>query len=110
MGQPNVLTQTGVGQTDWYPTDIHLNPFNIGFGVVVTGTATYSVEHTFDRLLLPDGQPPTGVTAFAHETINAQTDNQDGNYAFPVTGVRLNVTAGTGTVTLTTIQAGMRIA
>ncbi len=73
------------------------NPFNIGFGIVVSATATYTVEHTFDGINYYDHDATDLVTA---------TTNQDGNYAFPIAGFRLNVAANTGTVTLTAIQAG----
>lgn len=71
------------------------NPFNIGFGAVVTGTATYTIEHTFDS-----------VNWFDHEFLVDATANQDGNYAFPVAGIRINQTVGAGSVILTTLQAG----
>jgi hypothetical protein len=76
------------------------NPFNVGFAVVVSGTLTYSVEHTFDDIL-------GGATAtwFPHSSIAAQTTSKDGNYAFPVTAIRLNVTAYTsGGATMTVLQ------
>jgi hypothetical protein len=76
-------------------------PFNVGFGVVATGTVTYTIQHTFDS-------PGTGFTTwYPHPTIAAKTDNQDGNYAFPVSGIKVLVTAGTGTATLNLIQAGI---
>jgi len=93
MAFKQVRNQTGVGasaNTQVLPG----NPFNIGFGVTVSGTATYTVEHTFDE-----------VTYFPHETLVGKTDNQDSNYAFPIAGIRVNITVGTGTVTLTTLQA-----
>ena len=77
------------------------NPFNVGFGVDVSGgTLTYTVEHTFSDIL-------AGVTAvwFPHSPIAAQTTNKDGNYAFPVTAIRLNVTAFTsGPAVMTVLQ------
>lgn len=76
------------------------NPFSVGFGVVISGTLTYSVEHTFDDLL-------GGVTAtwFPNATVAAQSTSKDGNYAYPVTAIRLNVTAYTsGGATLTALQ------
>lgn len=79
----------------------NISPFNVGFGVVVTGTVTYSVQHTFD-------DPATGFTTwFSHPTVAAETANADGNYAFPVTGIKLLVSAGTGSATLNLIQAGI---
>jgi len=82
------------------PMDYKQNPFNVGFAVVVSGTLTYSVEHTFDDIL-------NGATAtwFPHSSIAAQTTSKDGNYAFPVTAIRLNVTAYTsGGATMTVLQ------
>ena len=107
MAQPVEFTQTGVGATDWFLTDIHRNPFNIGFGVEVTGTVTYTVEHTFFKDLYTETPVPAG-SIFPHATIANQTASQDGNYAFPVMAVRVNVTAGTGSIKVTFIQAGIR--
>ena len=79
----------------------NVSPFNVGFGVVVTGTVTYTVEHTFD-------DPGIGFTNwFPHPTIADKSTDQDGNYAFPVTGIKVLVTAGDGTATMNLIQAGI---
>lgn len=90
------LTQTGAGSTNGYVADSYISPFNIGFGVVVSGTVTYTVQHTFD-----------GTNWFDHPDIAAETANADGNYAFPVLQVRLTVSSGSGTATMTLIQAGV---
>lgn len=84
---------TGTGQSAVIGT-VPNSVFNVGFGAVVSGTVTYTIQHTFD-----------GVNFFDHEFAVDQTTNQDGNYAFPVASIRIDVTAGTGTVTLTAIQA-----
>lgn len=95
------VAQTGVGSSSAIVVNTNISPVNIGFGVVVTGSATYTVQHTFD-------DPATGFTTwYPHPTIAAKTDNQDGNYAFPVTGIRIAVTINTGTATLNLIQAGI---
>ena len=93
--RPVTLAQTGAGSTNGYVADSYISPFNIGFGVAVSGTVNYTVQHTFD-----------GTTWFPHPTIASQTTAQDGNYAFPVLQVRLTVNSGGGTATLTLIQAG----
>lgn len=65
------------------------NDIRISYVVVVTGTVTYTVQHSI------------GGDAFVDNTDNqARTDNRDGNYVFPVQKIRVNVTAGTGTATL----------
>lgn len=95
-----VETVTGVGISPTIPMDYRSQVFNIGLGCVITGTATYSVQHTFDDIYNPAITP----TWFTHAFIAAATTNQDGNYAFPVAALRLNVTASTGTVTLTVLS------
>lgn len=105
MARINVVSQTGTGSSDWYVPDRHRDPFNIGFGAVVDGTVTYTIEHTFDDVTLPNSPAPT---VFPHETLVAQTANADGNYAFPVAATRVTITAGTGTVTVNYMQAGIR--
>ena len=94
--KPVTLTQTGAGSTNGYVADYYLTPFNIGFGVVVSGVVNYTVQHTFD-----------GTNWFNHPDVASQTTNQDGNYAFPVLQVRLTVNSGAGTATMTLIQAGV---
>ena len=78
--------------------------FAVGFGVVYGGgTLTYDVEHTFDDIFDPAVTP----TWFKHSSVVSKTSvNADGNYAFPIRAMRLNVTAWTsGTAVLTVIQA-----
>lgn len=102
---PIVLTQTGVGATGVATMDHYMPVFNVSIGAVVSGTATYTVQHTFDDVFALNFNPST-ATWFSHETLVSQTTTQDGNYAFPVRGIRVNVTAGSGTVTTTIIQSG----
>ena len=97
-----IATKTGVGSSNILPTDLYISPFNVGFGVVATGTVTYTVQHTFD-----DVQTAASPVWFAHPTIAGKSDNQDGNYAFPVAAIKVLVTAGAGTATMTLIQAGI---
>lgn len=94
--RPQTQSQTGAGSTNGIVTDYYISPFNIGFGVVVSGTVNYTVQHTFD-----------GTNWFDHPDVASATTNQDGNYAFPVVQIRLTVNSGSGTATLTAIQAGL---
>ena len=100
MANPSIVTQTGTGTSAWIPVDHTQNAFAIGFGCVVSGTVTYDVQHTFDNIFDSNITP----TAFTHSLVTGKTSNQDGNYAFPIRAMRLNVTAGTGSVTLTVLQ------
>jgi len=103
--RPQVITQSSAGTTAWIPLDYKQAPFNVGLAVTLGGgTMTYSVEHTLDDIYDTTITP----TAFTHSSIAAQTAQLDGNYAFPIRAVRLNVTAWTsGTATLTILQ-GLR--
>jgi hypothetical protein len=105
--RPTKVTVTNVGVSNPIPMDQYLTPFNVGLGaVIVSGTPTYSVQHTFDNVFDPSYNPSTG-TWFNQPDMTAQTTSVDGNYAFPVSAIRLNVTAGTGVVALTVLQAGV---
>ena len=95
------VTQEGLGSSSALVMNTNISPFNVGFGVEVDGTVEYSVQHTFD-------DPATGFTTwFSHPTVAGESANADGNYAFPVTGVKLLVTSGDGTATLKLVQAGI---
>jgi len=89
-------TVTGVGTSPILPMDYRSQVFNVGFGCEVTGSATYTVQHTFDDIY------NTAITPvwFNHAFVAGATTNMDGNYAFPIAAMRLNITAGTGSVTI----------
>lgn len=95
------VSQTDVGSTSALVMNTNISPFNVGFGVIVQDTVNYTVEHTFD-------DPAIGFTTwFPHPTVASEAADADGNYAFPVTGIRLTVNSGGGTATLKLIQAGI---
>lgn len=95
------VAKTGVGSSNPIVMNTNVSPFNVGFGVTVTGTVDYTVQHTFD-------DPATGFsTWFSHPSVANEVANQDGNYAFPVTGVKLLVNSGTGTATMKLVQSGI---
>jgi hypothetical protein len=83
--------------------DIHRNPFNVGVGVVVSGTVNYTIQHTFDDVFDSTVTP----TWFNHPSLTAQAVSADGNYAFPIRAVKILVNSGTGSATATVIQAGI---
>ncbi len=103
--RPKRVVQTGTGTTAWIPMDFKQAPFSVSVGcVIVSGTATYTVEHTFDDVYDPTVTP----VAFSNAGITAQTTNKDGNYDKPVRAIRLNVTAGTSPVVAMTLIQGVR--
>ena len=97
-----IVAIAGTGSSSSIATDLYISPFNVGFGVVVSGTVNYTVQHTFDN-----PQTVASPTWFDHPTVAAKTANQDGNYAFPVAAIRVTVNSGSGTATMTVIQAGI---
>lgn len=103
--QPRYYAITGVNVSSVFVPSSWTSPFSIGLGVTVSGTVTYSVQYTFDNTLA-DGFDPTVANWTNHPSLTAQTTAKDANIAYPVMGIRLNVTAGTGTATLAIIQAG----
>lgn len=103
--RPQQVTLSATGASAWIPMDFKQAPFNVGIGVViVSGTATYSVEHTFDDVFDSTVVP----VAFQNSGMTAQTTNKDGNYAAPVRAIRLNVTAGAAPVVTMTLMQGVR--
>ena len=103
--RPTVVTVTGVGTSAVIPVDYYVSPTSIGLGCTLTGTATYSVQYTFDDVFASGYNPATGNWV-DHPSLTAKTASADSNLAYPARGVRLNVTAGTGSVRLVFIQAG----
>lgn len=92
--------------TGWIPLDIFETPFNVGFGVVMTGSGkqTVRVEHTFDNIFDSTVTP----VAFTHEDVSAATANKDGNYAFGIRACRLTAVSacGSSTASLRVVQVG----
>ena len=85
------------------------SPFAISIGVDLNpGVLTYTVEHTFDA---PDGFSSfsdynANATWRATTGLTALTITDEGNIAFPIQAVRLNVTAFTsGSAGITVIHS-----
>lgn len=91
--RPIKVTVTGVAASDPIPLNFQQADFKVSLGVVISATATYTVQHTFDNVLADE----TPVW-FDHSDLAALTANADGNYAFPAMATRIDVTASTGSV------------
>ena len=108
MATPSRVTVSSATASQVIPMNTYAVPFNVGIGCDVSagGSLTYTVQHTFDDVQSPSFNPST-ATWFSNSTLVAQTTDKDGNYAYPVTGIRLLVTVWTsGSVTMTVIQTG----
>lgn len=101
-------TTGGTASTMWNIMNWHATPTNIEVAGVVVGTqgVTWTVQYTYDD----PNNLPAGVLfpqPFNHPTLLNQTSSLDGSINDPITGVRLLIAAGTGTVRFTVIQAGI---
>ena len=107
--RPFVSSVTGVGASAVYQPDNYITPFNLAISVLVTGTITYTVQYTFDDVFA-SGFSAASANWVDHPSLTAQTATKDSNIAYPVRGIRINNTAGSGTARLTIIQAGGGVA
>lgn len=94
-------TTSNVYIVNRYPTP----GYSIGFGVIVTGTVSYTVQHTFDDIASGAVLPANAVW-FDHASVAAQTANKDGNYSYPCTAIRLRQASGNGSCRMVIAQAG----
>lgn len=91
------------------PMDTYRDPFNVSVGVALSAGAslTYTIQHTFDDVFASNFNPATAVW-YNNTSLSSKTTSSDGNYSFPVTAIRINVTVwASGSATMTLIQAGM---
>lgn len=106
------------GSSPWANLSNELTPVNVGLGLAFAGTATATVEYTYDD---PNGYPD-GVFGYdlnpsivpkvipvANLMGVAGTAGQvyDGSITIPVWGWRLTISSGTGSVTATGRQGGI---
>lgn len=98
---------TGIGVSPVYACDNFQAPFNIGIGCTISATATYSVEYTFDDILA-DGYVASSGTWFTASDFSSVTTSKAASFTIPCRGIRLNVSASTGSVTMQVQQAGER--
>ena len=97
-----VTTVTGVANSPAIPMDHRAQFFNVGIEATVSATATYNVQFTLDDIYNPAITPTWFNVA---SPFTGATANQVGNLLIPCSAMRLNVTASTGSVTLTLLQS-----
>jgi hypothetical protein len=106
--RPSVVTTSDASVSTKNSNPVVLDYYGrpeVSLQVVVTGSATWTVQQTLDNLLDATVTP----TWFSHPDTNmvTQTINRQGNYAYIPTAVRLQQTAGAGSAVLTVVQAGL---
>ena len=88
--------------TPMYPVNWRQGPpFSISVGIDITGTINYDMQHRFSNIWesATVGQGDSGW--FDHSSIAAKTADADGNYAYPVTALRILVNSLTAGATFT---------
>lgn len=94
------FSHNAVSSSNWYPVDSY-SPLT-SIAVEAVGTVNYTIQHTLDDTVNSSATP----LAFDHDTLAAQTTTQDGNYAFPISAIRVTINSGAGSVNVTVLQAG----
>ena len=99
------------GSSPWWTTSLATDPpMNISAGIqLLSGAATYSVEYTYDDPNnLPSGTTfPFPWTNSTPAALVGSSATKDGLFNFPVLALRLTITAGTGTLKASFVQAGI---
>lgn len=103
----NKISQTGVGSSSVFPVDLLQKRFALTLQTMVTGTATYSIEVTIDDVFDEDFDASTADWFSLGATLTNVSTNAIANLAQIISGLRLKITSGTGTVSLTILQAGV---
>lgn len=98
----------GVGSTSWKNPSTSMAPFTLPINCTVSGTVTYALESTQSDYWTPV-QPTetTPISIVSGTVLNSQTAAANLTIDSPIQGWRLTVSAGTGTVTGTAVQAGI---
>lgn len=100
------VTTSGTSISTIVCFDTYRNPFNVSIATEVTGTATYTVQHTFDDVVTSD--PSTAVWFDSDDTsMVASTTNANSNFIAPVLAARLNQTGGNGSIRCIFTQSGL---
>jgi hypothetical protein len=96
----------GTCESGWLTLDTYSRDFEVSMGINLGGTATYSVQHTFDDVYSSTFDEDA-ANQLTHASLVGQTADADGTYISPVAAVRLALTAHTsGNAVFTVLQAG----
>ena len=104
-GPMSVGTNT-TGSTQWFLAQSQITPANLSFMFVVSGTVTSQVDVTLMNPLMP---LPSGLIVpdfFQPTNMSAITATASASLIAPLMAFRLTTTAGTGSVRMSTVQAG----
>lgn len=91
-----------VGVTRWASLNYDAQPFNLSIGSVLSGTANYTGQYTYDQTI--GGTEPS---LWADANLTSKAASAQSSLTLPVTAYRIKINSGTGTVTTTLLQAGL---
>lgn len=95
-----IVGTNGVGSTRVVNIDTALNPSTTTLVVTVSGTVNYTVQWTVNDI--------QGTITWNNDPVLAtQTSGGSTSYAMPVSGLRILINSGTGTVSGTMLQSGL---
>lgn len=101
------IRTSDVSKSSIAAVNANISPFSVSVAIVVTGAVTYNLEYTYDDIFAA-GFSEASATWFNHPTLAAgQTTTKDATFSAPVTGIRVNQTAGAGSTISHVIQAGI---
>lgn len=105
MPRPITLTTSdasgGAVQSSIAPLNYLAKTWRVSVITTVTGTATYTLQFTGDRT---DNATPSNWQS--HPLMTASTVSDTVEFTSPVTAVRINQTAGSGSVSAVVVQSG----
>jgi hypothetical protein len=106
--QSITLTRAAAGSSPVAAVSYFTNPFNVGLGAVLDGTATFTVEYSFEDPM-NDGYVAANATWFPVTGLSAVSASTSVALTIPCRAIRLTLAeASTGSVTLYIQQAGTR--
>lgn len=95
---------SGAASSGIFLTNIFAQNFKVGFLCRPTGTLNYTVQSTLDDVNIDD---ISTIHWLAHDVVASKTTEEDGNYEFPVTGIRVIIGSYTsGSLAIDFIQSG----
>ena len=106
--QSIILTKSGAGSSSVAALSYFTNPFSVGLGAVLTGTATFTVEYSFQDPT-DTGYVAANATWFPVTGLSAVSATTGAALNVPCRAVRVTLAGGSsGSVSLYVQQAGTR--
>jgi len=103
--QYKTLSKTGTGRSGICVVDDFQSNFNVGVGVVLAPTGTFTVEYSLDDPNA-EGYSPSTATWYVAPGFASGSVAIAGAIIIPCRAICLNVSVNGGTVTANIVQAG----